>query len=223
MRLSRETMKPALKYLSFPVIAMKIKNEIHNEYPWIARRIAKDFELWDVWEFPIRADNSETQDFNSFCEVYKNSFSEMSGLTGMLFKLRFWLGKVLGLDKNKNMLPISGCEETSVRSRLSGEDEERNRIPEDVPGAGLSLFRAVYLFDNERLDELSNNTVHALMHTGWVEKQENHYTAQLAVYVKPRGRAGHVYLKLIEPFRRHIVYPAMMKKVKAQWEEHCRT
>ena len=200
---------------------MRMENEIHNEHPWIVRKIAKDFELWDVWEFPIRADNSEGRDFGAFCETYKKSFSEMSGLTGMLFKLRFWLGKALGLDKNTNTLAISGCVETSVRSRLSGEDEERNQIAEDIPGEEPALFRAVYLYDNERLDELSNDTVHGLMHLGWVEKHKNRYTAQLAVYVKPRGRAGRMYLKLIEPFRRHIVYPAMMKMVKAQWEEHC--
>lgn len=201
---------------------MKINNEIHNEHPWIVRKIATDFELWDVWEFPIRADNSEAENFNSFCEVYKKSFSEMSGLANMLFKLRFWLGKTLGLDKNTNTLPISGCSETSIRSRLSEEDEERNHIAaKDLQTDDLGPFRAAYLYENERLDEISNDTVHALMHIGWVKKQEGRYTAQLAVYVKPRGRIGRMYLKLIGPFRHHIVYPAMMKNVKLKWEEYC--
>ncbi len=201
---------------------MKINNEIHNEYPWIVRGIAEDFELWDVWEFPIRADNSETENFNSFCEIYKNSFNDLSGLAELLFKLRFWFGEVLGLDKNMNTLPIPGCAETSIRSRLSEEDEERNHIAaKDLSAKDLRPFRAVYLYENERLDELSNDTVHGLMHIGWVKKQKNYYTAQLAVYVKPRGRVGYMYLKLIGPFRHHIVYPAIMKKVKVKWEE-CR-
>ncbi len=201
---------------------MKIKNEIHNEHPWVARRIAKDFELWDVWEFPITADNSEAENFNAFCEVYKKSFSEMSGPAAWLFRLRFWLGKTLGLDKNVNTLPIAGCDETSIRSRLSEEDEKRNRIEvKDLHSDDLGPFRAAYLYENEKLDEISNDTVHALMHIGWVQKQEGYYTAQLAVYVKPRGGAGRMYLKLIGPFRHYVVYPAIMKNVKLKWEEHC--
>jgi len=196
---------------------MKVSNDIHNEHPWVVRRIAGDFELWDVWEFPLRADNSESEDFNSFCQVYKDSFKELSGLASFLFKLRQRLGKVFGLDKNMNTLPIPGCEETSVRSRLSEEDEKRNR---EAIG-DLPPFQTVYLFEDERLDELSNDTVHGLMHIGWVKKEDRHYTARLAVYVKPRGRSGKMYLKLIEPFRHLIVYPAIMKMVRTKWEE-CR-
>jgi len=197
--------------------SMRISNDIHAEYPWVVREIAGDFELSDVWEFPIRADNSKTESFNSFCEVYRDSFKELPGLANFLFELRQWLGKVFGLDKNMNTLPIPGCTETSVRSRLSEKDEKKNHAASN----DLPPFQTVYCYENERLDELSNDTVHALMHIGWVEKQDGRYTAQLAVYVKTRGRTGQMYMKLIEPFRHRIVYPAIMKMVKKRWEEYC--
>lgn len=68
------------------------------------------------------------------------------------------------------------------------------------------------------LIELSNNTVHVLMHAGWVHKSGNYYTAQLAVYAKPRGILGEFYMKLIMPFRHMIVYPAMIEEVKKRWD-----
>ncbi|MCD4719558.1 MAG: DUF2867 domain-containing protein [Desulfobacula sp.] len=51
-------------------------------------------------------------------------------------------------------------------------------------------------------------------------KKDAYYTATLAIYVKPRGIYGRLYLKLIEPFRHYIVYPTMMKTIKTQWQEH---
>lgn len=50
--------------------------------------------------------------------------------------------------------------------------------------------------------------------------RNGYYTATLAIYVIPRGIYGKVYLKLIEPFRRHIVYPGMMKAIKEQLQEY---
>jgi hypothetical protein len=58
------------------------------------------------------------------------------------------------------------------------------------------------------------------MHLGWVHKYGNYYTAQLAVYAKPRGDFGEFYMQLIMPFRRVIVYPTMMEEVKKRWEAY---
>ncbi len=44
----------------------------------------------------------------------------------------------------------------------------------------------------------------------------------LAVYTKPRGFAGRMYLKLVEPFRHYLVYPTLLKAVKKEWES-CRS
>ncbi len=82
------------------------------------------------------------------------------------------------------------------------------------------FFRLVYLFENESLLELSNDTVHALLHMGWIKKESGLFTATLAVYVIPRGISGRAYLAIIKPFRHLIVYPAMMRALAGRWEEY---
>jgi hypothetical protein len=42
----------------------------------------------------------------------------------------------------------------------------------------------------------------------------------MAVYVKPKGLLGKLYMKLIKPFRHWIVYPALMKEAKVCWERY---
>jgi hypothetical protein len=65
--------------------------------------------------------------------------------------------------------------------------------------------------------ELSNQTVHAVMHLAWVDRGAGHYQGQMAVYVKPRGRLGKGYMALIKPFRYWIVYPALMRQIERAW------
>ena len=145
--------------------------------------------------------------------------TEMS-FANFLFTLRYWLAKVIPLDKNINTLPIPGCSETTIKSRLCDQDLEKCKVGKVIKFNYTDLeFRPIYLFKDESWHELSNDTVHALIHFSWINKNDNDYMAVLAIYVKPRGIFGRLYLKLIEPFRRHIVYPAMIKTIKKQWQE----
>lgn len=203
----------------------------HADYPWKVHKIARDFKLLDVWEFPILADKSKGQDFHFFLKIMreqdknylKKGLSPRLLAAGFLVVLRNFMGKVFSLDKDVNTLPIPGCKETSLRDRLSEEDREKNLAEKKIKKNKIERgFRIVYLYKDESLWELSNNTVHCLMHFGWVHKYDKYYTAQLAVYVKTRGWLGRVYMKLIMPFRHHIIYPVMIDYVKSRWEECCK-
>lgn len=209
--------------------AQNIDKKTHYSHPWKVHEIAKDFELLDVWEFPILADKTKNQDFSLFLKVMqqpskpsvRSYFSIKPLFARFLVLLRVVLGEIFGLDKNVNSLPIPGCNETSLKERLSFEDQKRSleeSIEEGAPDEGS--WRTVYLYANEILIELSNDTVHALMHAGWIHKSENYYTAQLAVYAKSRGILGEFYMKLIMPFRHMIVYPVFLEEVKERWEKH---
>jgi len=209
-----------------------INNKRHYDYPWKVHKIARDFKLLDVWEFQILADKTKNQNFRFFLKILqkkqsynlKNYFSPRFLFAGFLFVLREFIGKTFSLDKDVNTLPIPGCKETSLRERLSKKDQKENLAEEEIKGNKKKHgFRMVYLYETESLWELSNNTVHALMHLGWVHKYGNYYTAQLAVYAKTRGRLGSLYMKLIMPFRRRIVYPVLMNTVKSRWEELCKS
>ena len=203
---------------------MIINNEEHKSRSWKVDEIATDFDLWDVWEVPIIANNSPTENFRTFFNLMSKAFLNLHSkkdVTGMLFKLRKWLSKIIPMDKNVNTLPIPGCLEISVRNRLSDHDLASDQSGNQHADSHSGMeFQTIYLFENESLLELSNNTTHALLHTGWIKKNNKNYTATLAIYVKPRGSLGRVYLKLIEPFRRFIVYPTMMKILKTTWHQH---
>ena len=64
---------------------------------------------------------------------------------------------------------------------------------------------------------MSNETVHGAMHLAWVDQGGGRYQAQMAVYVKPRGRFGKAYMELIKPFRYLIVYPALTRQFEQTW------
>jgi SAM-dependent methyltransferase len=209
--------------------AQNIYKKTHYSHPWKVHEIAKDFELLDVWEFPILADKTRNQDFSFFLKVmqqppkqYAHRFFSIRYLIARsLIFLRVYLGEMFGLDKNINSLPIPGCRENSIKDRLSVEDRKRSLAESSEEGApNKGIWRTVYLYENEMLTELSNDTVHALMHFGWVHKSGNYFTAQLAVYAKLRGNLGKFYMKLIMPFRQLIIYPTMMEDVNNKWEEY---
>ena len=67
-------------------------------------------------------------------------------------------------------------------------------------------------YKNEAAAEISNRTVHGVVHLGWVDRGEGRYQGEMAVYVKPRGAFGKGYMLLIKPFRHLIVYPAMLRE-----------
>lgn len=203
-----------------------IDKKTHYAYPWKVHEIAKDFELLDVWEYPILADKTRDQDFFFFLKVMRQSppkddtdfFSPRLILAKLLVTLRVYLGELFGLDKNINSLPVPGCQETSIQERLSAQDREKTLDLSFVLGIqNQGIWNTVYLYENEMLTELSIATAHALMHIGWIHKSGNYYAARLAVYAKPRGDLGKLYMALIMPFRRWIIYPVMLEDVKNKW------
>ncbi|MFC2164837.1 DUF2867 domain-containing protein [Acidobacteriota bacterium] len=216
-------------YAAYDAGFKTLNKKTHYSQPWKVHEIAKDFELLDVWEFPILADKTKNQDFSFFLKALQqppkkdvSSFFSLRYLIARsLIFLREYLGEIFGLDKNINSLPIPDSTETSIKDRLSFEDQKSSLAgSSEEDGDNEGLWRMVYLYENELLTELSNDTVHALMHLGWIHKSGNYYTAQLAIYAKPRGDFGAFYMKLIMPFRQLIVYPALMEDVKKRWKEY---
>jgi hypothetical protein len=56
-----------------------------------------------------------------------------------------------------------------------------------------------------------------MMHVGRVAISGSHWSPQLGVHVKPRGRLGRFYMSLISPFRYCI--PAMMRAAQKGWSD----
>ena len=86
-----------------------------------------------------------------------------------LAKARMKIGRALHWDDRDLTLPIPGCAETSVSARLGDDDRKRNLATGGPPSAVPSpKVKTVYVFPDEALYELSNDTIHALLHMGLV-------------------------------------------------------
>jgi Protein of unknown function (DUF2867) len=202
----------------------RLPNSAHEARPWRIRAIVPDFTLEDVWALPVQGGADDFPALLEMTDAIDPAHSD-SRATRFLWELRDRLGKWFGLGRTAiprdpdgpaatGELPIPESDETSLRGRL----------PEDLRetvGAvdfGSLPFDPLYRTDNEAAAEISNQTVHGVMHLAWVDRGEGLYQAQMAVYVKPRGRFGQGYMALIKPFRHLIVYPALMRQVGAAWE-----
>ena len=138
-----------------------------------------------------------------------------------LFAIRWKLGQLFGWDE-----PGSGVGQRvpSLRERLPPDLLEAPRGPDlrRVPGRGNEdgppIFTSVYQTHDEWVAELSNKTVHGVLHVGWVPDDSGPgYHGQLAVLVKPNGRFGTAYMAAIKPFRHAIVYPLLLRSIGRRW------
>ena len=74
----------------------------------------------------------------------------------------------------------------------------------------------LYVFGEEALSELRNGTVHASFALA-LKPSPGGYMLYLAVYVKPVSRLTMLYMALIDPFRRLLVYPALGRQAQQRW------
>ena len=200
-------------------VGMRLPNAAHEAHPWVIARIAPDFKLLDVWALPVEGG---PDDFGTFLDVMRGLDPAAAGsaVSRFLFWVRFRLGEAFGWDDPDEARSIPGRSETSLSDRLP--EDLRQTAHEFAMGAPAERaaggFVPLYCTANEAAAEISNSTVHGVLHLGWVEQAPGRFRSQLAVYVKPRGRLGDVYMLLIDPFRHRIVYPALLRQIGAAWE-----
>ena len=126
----------------------------------------------------------------------------------VLLSMRFFVGSLFGGDR-----ATAGSVSESFAQRLTDEDRARSLAPAGTPDG---LFRIVYRFENEQLDEIVNRTAHAGALSALVETAAG-YRFYFAVYVRAVSRFTALYMAAIDPFRKVIVYPWMLRSVAAQW------
>ncbi len=190
---------------------MKLPNTAHTSRPWRIHEIAPDFRLEDVWALPTlgRAD-----EFPIFVEGFAaaDPAKTASRATRALLSLRWKLGDLFGLDDPGSGL---GSRVTTLRERLPADlREAAGPAFEGLP------FTSLYLTDDEFAAEIANQTMHGILHFGWVaEGSDGRYRGQMAIYVKPNGLLGNAYMAAIKPFRYLIVYPQMLRTMERRWRE----
>jgi hypothetical protein len=177
-----------------------------------------DVPLHDVWA----VDLPTHRDGVTLCEFLRRASQDGFGaadtkvnrlppVASALIRLRLFLGRIFRLeDEPQDALAVS------FGSRLTTEDRARSFV---VSGTPEGLFRVVYRFENEQLLEIQNRTVHAAALSALAERADS-YRFYFAVYVHQSTWITPFYMGLIDPFRKWIIYPAMLKKIRAIWEQN---
>ncbi|MGN6871730.1 MAG: DUF2867 domain-containing protein [Solirubrobacteraceae bacterium] len=195
---------------------MRLPSSAHATQPWRIHEFTSDFRLEDVWALPTPGG---PDDFPELVRQFAagDPAQGLPGIARLLWNLRFKVGELLGWDESKTGV---GSRVPTLRERLPADLREAPSGPvfDSLP------FTSLYLLENEFAAEIANQTMHGVMHLGWVAVQDGGvaddgggYRGQMAVLVKPNGVLGGAYMAAIRPFRYGVVYPAAMRQIEAVW------
>jgi hypothetical protein len=184
--------------------AMRIPPAEYLSLPLRAHELLSDVPLYDVTVVDLPGGGAG----RSLADVRAlDSAAPSSPAVSALFGLRRFLGRALGWDRR----PMRA--EESRLSQLSADDRRASSI---TPGTPAGPFLILYVRPRESLAETRNATVH-----GWVctalAPTASGYRLYLGVYVLRVSWITRPYLAMIEPFRRFIVYPAMLRRIRRAW------
>jgi uncharacterized protein DUF2867 len=146
---------------------------------------------------------------NEFLRATSNHPFTLSRSVRMLLGIRFFVGRVFGWDREP-----TGSASELFALRLTAADHSKSLLP---AGTQDGLFRVVYRFENEQLVELINRTVHGAALSALLETASA-YRFYFGIYVRSVGHFTPLYMALIDPFRKLIVYPSLLRSIRASWD-----
>ena len=165
--------------------------------------------LHDVWPIDLPRTRSGIT-LDEFLRTASACLLTRSPVVRALLNIRFFVGRLFGWDRE----PTATAWETFA-TRLTTTDRSKSLVS---AGTREGLFHVVYRFENEQLLELINRTAHAAALSALIETA-NSYRFYFGVYVHSVGRFTLVYMALIDPFRKLIVYPSLLRSVRAKWDK----
>ena len=177
--------------------------------PLRVHALLHDVPLEDAWAIPLSGGGAG-RTVRDLRAVMVAGRAAAPPVVRGLFQLRGRLGAMFGWDHQR---PAWNAE--SYAERLSAADRARSLI---APGTPDGNFRILYRFEDEQLSELRNATVHAFASLS-IRPTPGGYLAYLGVFVQPVHRFTRLYMRAIAPFRRLVVYPAIIRKVQRTWVE----
>jgi hypothetical protein len=188
---------------------MRLPNTAHTSRPWRIHELTRDFRLEDVWALPTPGGPGEFPRLVALAASLDPSRSSSAAVRA-LFAIRWKIGELLRWDGPRAGL---GSRVPTLRDRLPADLREAPT----GPAFDALPFRSLYLLEDEWAAEIANQTMHGVMHLGWVPDGEGGYRGQMAVLVKPNGLLGIGYMAAIAPFRHLIVYPPAIREYGRRW------
>jgi hypothetical protein len=177
--------------------------------PLRVHALLHDVPLEDAWAVPL-AGGGAGRTIQDLRAVMTAGLEAAPAVVQALFRLRGRIGALLGWDHQR-----PGWNAESYANRLSPADRARSLV---APGTPDRSFRLLYRFEDEQLSELRNAMVHAFLSLS-IQRTPDGYLAYVGVFVRPVHRFTRLYMGAIAPFRRLIVYPAIMRNIQSAWAE----
>ena len=165
--------------------------------------------LHDVWSVDLPRWRAGVT-LDDFLRTASNCLGTPPPLVRVMLNIRFFVGRLFGWDRD----PAPTAWKTFA-TRLTDTDVSRSLA---AAGTRDGFFRVVYRFENEQLVELINRTAHAAALSALVETPTA-YRFYFGVYVRSVSRITPFYMALIDPFRKLIVYPSLLRSVRARWNQ----
>ena len=169
----------------------------------------QDVPIEDVWAIPLRG-GGPGRTIHDLRPIFRAGVEAAPRVVKGLIRLRWRVGALLGWDAQR---PEWSAE--SYARRLTVTDRAQSAVAPGTPDGRLSFL---YLFEDEQLSELRNATVHAFLSLS-IRPTPEGYLAYWAIYVQPVTEFTRLYMMAIAPFRRLVVYPAIIRKVQRAWAE----
>ena len=181
-----------------------------------AHELLADVPLHDVWWVELPGGPPDVSIDAVRGSLSPASLAELSAVVRGLFAFRSFLGRLLGWDGEG---ASSEPGEHSFVHQVRQDDRNRSRAP---VGSFDGLFRVLFVHDREAVGEIRNATVHAFSVMA-LEATPGGHRLYWAIYVRPVGSITRAYMALIDPFRRFLVYPAILRHVHRTWRrDHLR-
>jgi len=177
--------------------------------PLRAHELLAGVPLHDVWAVDLPEGGPGRSLLDLRAALARVDLSGANAAVRLLFRIRALLGRLFAWD-------AAPASRGSLADRLPEEDRRRSRVP---PGTREGPFQVVFVSERESISEIRNATVHAFSVFALSPRGAGH-RLYWAIYVEPVGRITGWYMRLIDPFRRRVVYPAVLRRIRRAWAEH---
>jgi len=186
---------------------MRIDQREFRARPLRVHALLHDVPLEDVWAVPLTGGGAGRTVLD-LRTAMAAGLTEAPAVVRALFWLRGRIGGLFGWDRRR-----PAWDAASYADRLSPADRAQSLVAPGTPDGDFSLL---YRFEDEQLSELRNATVHAFVSLS-IRPTPGGYLAYVGVFVKPVHGLTKLYMGAIGPFRRLLVYPAVIRKMQTAW------
>ncbi len=182
----------------------RISEREYRHFDLRVHEILSDVPLHDVWSVDLPGGGPDRTINDVRALLTPEKLASINPVVRALFGFRTILGRLLGWDATGRRPHDRSC----VRE-LDEEDVRRSLV---APGTPEGQFNILYVHPFEAVSEIRNATVHAFSSLA-LQERPGGYRLLFAIYVEPVGRITRFYMALIDPFRRFLIYPAILRHI----------